>query len=142
MAIRWPDAVGERLTLTWDGAGSALEILDAASAAYFELTGVNAVADAEAIVPVLYRSSRIADGASVGAAKITEETTEDTAKITVEIVAIGRRCAWMVLSGTLGEHHRIWCWRGPGGGSSPIPEAAKIGVHALDGARLGATRSA
>ena len=163
MALAWPPSVGARLSLLWDGVGGREEVLRAGSAAYFELTGVHAVADAEGIGPVLYRSYErarergveaaetaaelaagvaadlaelAAETAAEAAPELAAETAGDAALLTVTVIALGRRCAWMALDlGRLRAHH-IGCWRGADGRSAPIPAAARIGILALDGDRI------
>ncbi|HFE45361.1 MAG TPA: hypothetical protein ENJ18_07670 [Nannocystis exedens] len=126
MGLHWPEAVGERLRLTWTGEADPQEVLGAAARAYFELTGVRAVAAAEGIGPVLYRH-RGEVPATLG----------DLVELSVEITAIRRRCACMQIAWRAAECSGlvrwIWCWRASTRGSAPIPAAARIGVVALDG---------
>ncbi|MEZ4382048.1 MAG: hypothetical protein R3A79_11925 [Nannocystaceae bacterium] len=127
--LRGSATVGERLRLTWQGEGAPAQILDAAARAYFELTGVLAVADAEGRGPALYR--RWEPGV---------DALRGDAALTVEVRALGRRCAWMRLlwrsTSASGRVDRVYCWRDRGGRAVAIPEAATIGVLALDGLNL------
>ena len=126
MGLHWPEAVGERLRLTWTGEADPQEGFRAAALAYFELTGVRAVAAAEGQGPVLYRH-RGEVPARLG----------DPVELSVEITAIGRRCACMQIAWRAAESSGVvrwvWCWRASTRGSAPIPAAARIGVVALDG---------
>jgi len=130
VGLHWPGSVGERLHLSWTGEADSEAVFCAAGEAYFELTGVRAVAGAEGIAPVLYRRRGTAP-------RMLGESVE----LSVELTAIGRRCASMQIAWRVAEDsgvvHWIWCWRTHAGASAPIPAAAKIGVFALDGARLG-----
>ncbi|MCA9662003.1 MAG: hypothetical protein KC486_26930 [Myxococcales bacterium] len=132
--IRWPATVGDRLDLTWEGEGSAATILDAAARAYFEVTGVLAVADAEGIGPALYRRRELAIDGLCGPAALT-----------VELRALGRRSAWMTINwrsaAADGQVERVYCWRDREGRAAAIPGAATIGILALDGERLMARRA-
>jgi hypothetical protein len=132
--IRWPATVGDRLHLTWDGDGAPATILDAAARAYFELTGVLAVADAEGSGPALYRRRELG-----------LEGLRGSAALTVEVRALGRRCACMTITwrraDAAGQVERVYCWRDRQGRAAAIPEAARIGILALDGDRLAAPRS-
>ena len=130
MTFRWPGAVGERLSLTWEGEGTTSAMVESAAERYFELTGVLAAADALGVGPSLYRRKECGYlGVLVGPAEVS-----------VEIVGLHRRCAVMVLvwraeQGS-GRAELIWCWRDAGGRSVRIPEAARIGILALDGPRI------
>jgi len=132
VTFRWPETVGERLSLIWEGEGAASAMVEAAARRYFELTGVLAAAYTLGVSPVLYRRTDRTDrggGVLVGPAKVS-----------VEIVDLRRRCAVMVLEWWAeersGRAELIWCWRGSDGRSMTIPEAARIGILALDGQRL------
>jgi len=129
VTVRWPEAVGERLTLTWSGEGAASAMVEAAAERYFELTGVLAAAHTLGVSPVLYRRTDRGAGVFVGPAKVS-----------VGIVDLRRRCAAMVLDWRAeeksGRAEIIWCWRDSGGRSVTIPEAARIGILALDGPRI------
>ena len=129
MTFRWPEAVGERLSLTWEGEGATSAIVEAAAERYFELTGVLAAAHTLGVGPALYRRTERGLGVLVGPAEVS-----------VEIVGLRRRCAVMVLQWRAGESSGraeiIWCWRDSGGRAVRIPEAARIGILALDGPRI------
>ncbi len=130
MTFRWPEAVGERLSLTWEGEGTTSAMVESAAERYFELTGVLAAADTLGVGPALNRrTERGGLGVLVGPAEVS-----------VEIVGLGRRCAVMVVEWPAeqgsGRAELIWCWRDSGGRAVRIPEAARIGILALDGPRL------
>ncbi len=129
MTFRWPEAVGERLSLTWEGEGTTSAMVEAAAERYFELTGALAAADTLGVGPALYRREECGPEVLVGPAEVS-----------VEIVGLRRRCAVMVLEWrseeSSGRAEIIWCWRDAGGRSARIPEAARIGILALDGPRI------
>ncbi len=139
--MRWPEAVGAGLSLVWEGRGTAGGVVEAAAERYFELTGVLAAAKILGVGPQVYR--RRSRG---------EATLAGRAEVRVEIVALRRRCAQMIVDWRLtdlgkrspradvprptGGAELVWCWRDLSGRSAVIPEVARIGILALDGARI------